>query len=349
MQNYTLRCRAVLALAVAAMVTVGLHAGPAQAAPADRAPLTAAAAAELAITLGSAGSYLDSRSGRMVVTVTGEAAAQRVRDAGGVAQVVRYSAADLRAGTDLLNRDALIPGTAWSVDPTTNQIVISIDDTVTGAKLARLTAVTDRLGDKVRVQSTPGVLSQHINGGQAIYGDVYRCSLGFNVRNGNKFYFLTAGHCSNLAATWYSASEQTKALGSRAGTSFPTNDYGIFRYASGVPHPGTVNLYGAGSQDITTARDAFVNERVRRSGSTTGVRWGTVTGLNATVNYAEGSVFGLIQTNACAEGGDSGGPLFDNTIALGLASGGAGDCTTGGTTFFQPIMEVLRAYNVRVF
>ncbi|MBA2553239.1 MAG: S1 family peptidase, partial [Geodermatophilaceae bacterium] len=262
--------------------------------------------------------------------------------------VVRYSAADLRAATDLLNRDALIAGTAWSVDPTTNQIVVSTDETVTREKLSRLTAVTSRLGDRVRVESTPGVLSQYINGGKAIYGDVYRCSLGFNVRNGNTYSFLTAGHCTNLATTWYSNSAKTKALGTRTGTSFPTNDYGIVRYNAGVGHAGNVNLY-PGTQDITSAANAFVNEQVRRSGSTTQVRSGKVTGLNATVNYAEGTVFGMIKTNVCAEGGDSGGPLFDNTIALGLTSGGNGNCSSGGTTYFQPVTEALFVYNVSVY
>ena len=345
--NMTSRRRAVVALAAAAMVTIGVQAAPAQAAPAAPTPLSAVAAAELAADLGSAGSYLD--SGRMVVTVTSAAAAQRVRDVGGVARMVRYSAADLRAGTDLLNRDALIAGTAWSVDPTTNQIVVSADETVTGDKLARLTAVTDRLGDKVRIESTPGVLSEFINGGKAIYGGQYRCSLGFNVRNGNTYSFLTAGHCTNLATTWYSNSAKTKTLGTRTGTSFPTNDYGIVRYNSGVSHAGNVHLYGAGSQDITTAGNAFVNEQVRRSGSTTGVRSGQVTGLNATVNYAEGTVFGMMKTNVCAEGGDSGGPLFDNTIALGLTSGGSGNCSSGGTTYFQPVTEALNVYNVSVY
>lgn len=32
--------------------------------------------------------------------------------------------------------------------------------------------------------------------------------------------------------------------------------------------------------------------------------------LDATVNYAEGSVSGLIRTTVCAEPGDSGGSLF---------------------------------------
>lgn len=341
------RYRAVLALAAAALVTVSLQAGPAQAAPAGPS-LDATGADALAVDLGSAGAYLDADTGSMVVTVTSEADAQRVRDAGGVAEIVRYSAADLRAATDLLNRDALIAGTAWSVDPMTNQIVVSTDETVTGDKLSRLTAVTSRLGDRVRVESTPGVLSQYINGGKAIYGDLYRCSLGFNVRNGSTYSFLTAGHCTNLATAWFSNSAKTKALGTRTGTSFPTNDYGIVRYDAGVGHAGNVALY-PGTQDITSAANAFVNEQVRRSGSTTQVRSGKVTGLNATVNYAEGTVFGMIKTNVCAEGGDSGGPLFDNTIALGLTSGGNGNCTSGGTTYFQPVTEALAAYNVSVY
>jgi hypothetical protein len=109
-----------------------------------------------------------------------------------------------------------------------------------------------------------------------------------------------------------------------------------------------VNLYN-GSQDITRAGNAFVGESVKRSGSTTHVHSGTVTGLNATVNYAEGTVSGLIRTNVCAEGGDSGGALFDASTALGLTSGGSGNCTSGGVTYFQPVTEALSAYGVRVF
>ena len=33
------------------------------------------------------------------------------------------------------------------------------------------------------------------------------------------------------------------------------------------------------------------------------------------MNYAEGTVTGLIRTNVCAEGGDTGGPLFAGTVA----------------------------------
>jgi len=252
--------------------------------------------------------------------------------------------------TSTLGKDASIPGTAWHTDAKTGKVVVSYDSTVTGAKWTALTNVTKRFGDGVTLESMPGVLSKKIAGGQAIYGGGYRCSLGFNVRSGSTYYFITAGHCTNLASTWYANSARTTVLGTRSGTSFPTNDYGIVRYTNtSIAHPGTVYLYGAGSQDITSAGNAYVGQSVRRSGSTTGVRSGSVTGLNATVNYAEGTVYGMIRTNVCAEGGDSGGSLFAGTVALGLTSGGSGNCSTGGTTFFQPVPEVLSRYGVSVY
>jgi streptogrisin B len=62
-----------------------------------------------------------------------------------------------------------------------------------------------------------------------------------------------------------------------------------------------------------------------------------------------GTVRGMIQTTVCAEPGDSGGPLYANHVALGLTSGGSGDCRRGGTTFFQPVAAALAAYGVSVY
>ncbi|MBI0383642.1 trypsin-like serine protease, partial [Streptomyces albiflaviniger] len=89
-------------------------------------------------------------------------------------------------------------------------------------------------------------------------------------------------------------------------------------------------------------------QEVFRSGSTTGLRSGKVTGLNATVNYPEGTVTGLVQTTVCAEPGDSGGPLFAQGVALGVTSGGSGDCDRGGVTFFQPVTKALTALGVSI-
>ncbi len=259
-----------------------------------------------------------------------------------------YSAADLDYATSVLAGSARVAGSAWAVDSATHQVVVTVDSTVTGSKLATLTHATSALGSRVRVESTAGQLRLFIAGGQAIYGGQYRCSLGFNVRSGSTYYFLTAGHCGNIASTWYSNSGHTTVLGNTAGSSFPGNDYAIVRYTSGGTPPGTVYTY-SGSQDIASAANATVGESVRRSGSTSGVHSGKVQALNATVNYAEGTVSGLIKTNVCAEGGDSGGPLYDGTKALGLTSGGSGNCTSGGTTYFQPVTEALSAYGVTVY
>jgi hypothetical protein len=252
--------------------------------------------------------------------------------------------------SSILAEEASIPGTAWVTDAATGRIIVSYDSTVTGAKLGNLTAVTKQFGSQVTLEKLPGVLSKRIAGGDAIYGGQYRCSLGFNVRSGTTYYFLTAGHCGNIASTWYSNSTKTTLLGTTYGSSFPGNDYAIVKYSTSYTnHPGTVDLYNGTSQDITSAANAFVGEAVKRSGSTTRVHSGTVTGINATVNYAEGSVSGLIKTNVCAEGGDSGGALFDGTKALGLTSGGSGNCSTGGTTYFQPVTEALSRYGVAVY
>jgi streptogrisin D len=342
--------RAGLIITAAGLVCGSMVAASAQASATPLDP--SQVATKLAGQLGSrsAGSYVDQSTHKLVVTVTSKSDAKTVRAAGAVPKTVAYSGAQLANATSTLERTARVPGTAWAVDPATDQVVLSVDSTVTGARLTKVMGAAKQLGGAVRINYVPGVFSTKIAGGDAIYGGQYRCSLGFNVRSSSgTYYFLTAGHCGNIASTWYADSGHTQVLGSTAGSSFPGNDYAIVRYTSSVSHPGTVDLYNGSSQDITTAGNAYVGETVKRSGSTTHVHSGSVTALNATVNYAEGTVYGLIQTTVCAEGGDSGGPLFAGSTALGLTSGGSGNCSSGGTTFFQPVTEALSVYGVSVY
>ena len=51
-------------------------------------------------------------------------------------------------------------------------------------------------------------------------------------------------------------------------------------------------------------------------------------------------------TNVCAEPGDSGGSWLSGNQAQGVTSGGSGNCTSGGTTFFQPVNEILGRYGL---
>jgi streptogrisin C len=54
----------------------------------------------------------------------------------------------------------------------------------------------------------------------------------------------------------------------------------------------------------------------------------------------------MTQTTVCAEPGDSGGSFFSGDQAQGVTSGGSGDCRGGGTTFFQPVNEILQTFGL---
>ncbi|MFI1971121.1 serine protease [Streptomyces cinnamoneus] len=261
-----------------------------------------------------------------------------------------HSAA-LAATASAAVESADVPGTAWSLDPTTNTLVVTADSTVPAAGLERIRQRAGAAADAIRVERTPGTFRTLLAGGDAIYAPSWRCSVGFNVRKGSTYYFLTAGHCTEGKPPYYADSGHATSIGPTTGTSFPGNDYGIVQYANGsLAHPSAVDLYDGSTQRITSAGNATVGQSVKRSGSTTKVHGGKVTGLNATVNYGNGQIVrGLIKTDVCAEPGDSGGALFAGSTALGLTSGGSGNCRSGGTTFFQPVTKALSAYGVSVF
>ena len=260
----------------------------------------------------------------------------------------RLSAAAI---TSALNDQIHIPGTAWMTKPD-GTVQVSYDPTVTGTKLTALTNVTKRLGNGITMEKLPGKLQKYISGGMATYGGEYKCSVGFNVQRRGKYYFLTAGHCGNVAARWYQDPGHKVYTGAVHHSSYPWNDYALVVYRTDIKMKtpgGSVYLYNGHSQDITKAMTPGVGQYVYRSGATSGLHSGRVTGLNAVVNYGDGRVAGLIRTSVCAEPGDSGGPLFYRQWAFGLTSGGSGDCKSGGVTYFQPVVEALNAYGVYIY
>ncbi|WP_344960276.1 S1 family peptidase [Streptomyces thioluteus] len=258
-------------------------------------------------------------------------------------------AARLAVARQTLDARAAIPGTAWVTDSRAGRVVVTADPTVTGARLTRLTEVADSLGDAVVVRRTTARLTRFATaaGGDGVWGGAARCSLGFNVSRGGRPAFLTAGHCGNAAPEW-SGTRGGPRIAVTETSVFPGQDYALARYTDSAARPSAVDLHDGGSRTITRAGEAHPGERVQRSGSTTGVRSGTVTGVDATVNYQEGRVDGLIETDVCAEPGDSGGPLFDRGTALGITSGGTGNCRTGGKTYYQPVPQVLRALGASI-
>ncbi|MEU4096695.1 S1 family peptidase, partial [Streptomyces sp. NPDC026673] len=306
-------------------------------------------ARDLAARLGdarTAGSWVD-REGRPVVAVTDEDTAAEVGRTGARAKVVRYSMRDLKTAAGELREAPRVPGTAWSVDPVSNEVVVLADTTVSADEWARLRSVAQDIGGQVRMERTEAAFTTRTAGAAPILTRGSRCSAGFNVTNGTTDFILTAGHCGPPGTSWFADNQGRKPVGTTVSTSFPGGDFSLVQYQNDASdHSSVVEIGGGRAVRITSAADPFVGQEVFRSGSTSGLHSGQVTGLNATVNYPEGTVSGLIQTSVCAEPGDSGGPLFAQGLALGVTSGGSGDCTAGGITFFQPVTTAMATLGV---
>ncbi|MBJ7902852.1 S1 family peptidase [Streptomyces sp. DSM 110735] len=307
-----------------------------------------------------AGAYYENGKQQLVVNVArgDQSAMARAQQAGAAVREVDNSTTELKAAAATLKTKATIPGTAWAVDPRTNKVVVSADSTVTGAKWDRLESTVDGLGaNMATLRKSSGTFKTFVSGGDAIFsqaeGGNVRCSLGFNVTaSDGSPAFLTAGHCGVAAKEW-SDSQTGQPIATVDQANFPGDgDFSLVKYDDPATQaPSEVNAGNGQTVPITQAVDATVGSTVFRMGSTTGLHNGQVTGLDATVNFQSetdpngvDTVTGLIQTNVCAEAGDSGGSLFtQDGGAVGLTSGGSGDCTSGGETFFQPVTTALAA------
>ncbi|MEU1269296.1 S1 family peptidase [Streptomyces sp. NPDC005799] len=300
-------------------------------------------------TARTAGTWVGA-DGRTVVAVTDKKAATEVERAGAEAKMVGHSMNELKAATATLRSAPRVAGTAWVMDYRTNQVVVQADSTVSASDWSDMTKVASGIGSFVRMERTKGTFTTRLNGAAPILSTGGRCSAGFNVTNGQTDFILTAGHCGPNGSIWFANSQGNQQLGTTVQQNFPGSDFSLVQYASGTAGQGAdiVAIGNGNGVRITGVSDPVVGERVFRSGSTSGLHDGEVKGLDATVNYPEGTVTGLIETNVCAEPGDSGGPLFSEGIALGITSGGSGDCTSGGTTFFQPVTKAMQALNVQL-
>jgi streptogrisin C len=294
--------------------------------------------------LGSAyaGAWLTADAKSFVVAVTDSRRAAEVTAAGATPRVVARSGAALDAIKAGLDRAAAkapaksVPG--WYVDVKTNSVVVLARGGTTAARAFVAASGVSTAAVRIVASTEAPRLLYDVRGGDAFYIGGGRCSVGFSVNGG----FVTAGHCGNVGNA--TSGYNQVAQGTFQGSSFPGNDYAwVAVNANWVPQPW-VNNYSGGNVTVAGSTEAAVGAAVCRSGSTTGWRCGSIQAKNQTVNYPQGTVTGLTRTNACAEPGDSGGSWLSGQQAQGVTSGGSGNCTSGGTTFFQPVNEILSAY-----
>ncbi|GAB3001042.1 S1 family peptidase [Saccharothrix stipae] len=306
-------------------------------------------AARSAVGTAYAGSWINAATGKLVVAVTDSARAGAARAAGADAKYVAFSHRQLtgaKSAIDGLSAPSSITG--WRVDEQTNSVVVEVNRFQRDAAAESFLAAARSVSPAVRVvevDQSPTTLYD-TRGGDAFYMGGGRCSVGFSVTAGG---YVTAGHCGRAGTATQGYNRVTS--GSFAGSSFPGNDYAWVRTNSSWTSRPWVNRYNGTNVVVKGSSEAAIGAAICRSGSTTGWRCGTVQAKNQTVNYAQGAVYGMTRTNACAEPGDSGGSWVAGSgygQAQGVTSGGSGNCSSGGTTFFQPVNEILSVYGLRL-
>ncbi|MFE6709300.1 S1 family peptidase [Streptomyces sp. NPDC057695] len=291
------------------------------------------------------GSWFDAGTGRLVVALTDRAERAEVEALGADTRIVRHSAGALdRAKARLDTRSAPSGVAGWHVDPRSNSVVVTVVRADRNAPAVRAFVDRAREAGPVTVAETataPRTYAAGTVGGDPYYTGNVRCSIGFSVHGG----FVTAGHCGGAGAAvrgW-----DGSAMGTFQGSSFPGNDYAYVSIHSGWWTVPVVLGWGVTPDRLVRgSAEAPIGASICRSGSTTKWHCGSVLAKNETVNYSQGAVHQMTKTSVCAEGGDSGGAFISGDQAQGVTSGGWGNCSSGGQTWFQPVNEILGRYGL---
>ncbi|MFF0061469.1 S1 family peptidase [Streptomyces sp. NPDC005279] len=291
------------------------------------------------------GSWFDAGSGKLTVAVTSGKQADDVRATGASVWLVTHSAQQLDSAKKKIDKLSAPAGvSSWHVDPRANRVVVNViaserrdndvEDFIARARRAGPVQVEEET-------EAPETYAAGTVGGDPYYTGNVRCSIGFSVYGG----FVTAGHCGRPGAAvrgW-----DGSAIGAFQGSSFPDNDYAWVSVGNGWWTVPVVLGWGTVSDQLVRgSAEAPVGASICRSGSTSHWHCGNVLAKNETVNYSQGAVHQMTKTSVCAEPGDSGGSFISGDQAQGVTSGGWGNCSGGGETWYQPINEILGRYGL---
>ncbi|MFH9364539.1 S1 family peptidase [Streptomyces anulatus] len=291
------------------------------------------------------GSWFDAKTGKLVVAVTKAGKAEAVRAAGAETRLVEHSAKQLDAAKARIDALPAPSGvSSWRVDPATSRVVVNVVASEQRDNDVRSFVAKAREAGPVTVETTaeaPQTFAAGTVGGDPYYTGNVRCSIGFSVHGG----FVTAGHCGGAGQSvrgW-----DGSAIGNFQGSSFPGDDYAWVNVANGWWTVPVVIGWGTVSDQLVRgSNEAPIGASICRSGSTTHWHCGNVLAKNETVNYSQGAVHQMTKTSVCAEGGDSGGSFISGDQAQGVTSGGWGNCSGGGETWYQPVNEILNRYGL---
>ena len=291
-----------------------------------------------------AGAWIPDGATRLTVAVTDRKAEATVRAEGADPKLVQRDSAELGQSRTKLDRNSSHAAAAkvrgWYVDVPNNRVVVLAAPGAAAAAQAFAQASGAGPVSVVTSAEQPRTMYDIRGGDQYVINGNTLCSIGFAVAGG----FVSAGHCGGAGSP--TLGYNNVAQGTFAASQFPGNDFSwIQTNGNWTPQPW-VNNYSGGNVLVAGSQDAAIGSSICRSGRTTGWRCGTLLGRDETVVYAQGAVSGLSRSNACAEPGDSGGSWITGNQAQGVTSGGTGNCTSGGTMWFQPVNEILTTYGL---
>jgi streptogrisin C len=296
-----------------------------------------------------AGAWLrGATSAELAVATTHADDVSAIQAQGAKAVVVKRSLGDLRAVKEKLDKAAARVDTrdtpVWYVDVPTNRVVVQAIKQSAATAFIKAAGVQDQ-GVGVRVSPQRPRPLADIVGGEAYYIEgSARCSIGFSVTKDTQAGFASAGHCGEAddSTTGHNMAKQ----GTFEASTFPGKDMSWVSVNSDWTATPDVEGEGGRRTQVTGSVQALVGASICRSGSTTGWHCGTIEQHDTSVSYSQGTVDGVTETTVCAEPGDSGGPYISGSQAQGVTSGGSGDCTDGGTTFYQPINPILSDFGL---
>lgn len=284
------------------------------------------------------GSWVNDDASAVVVAVTDEGLAGAVEDLGAVAEVVDNSLADLADGVAALDEHGAENGVpdgvhSWRPGIADNTVTVVAESQEAAEGFAAEAGVDDVLAE---VSADAPETFEDIVGGEGYEIDNQAgCSVGFSATHPDHGDgFLTAGHCD------FGSGDITGGTGEGGQfeySEFPGADWAWVNAGDGWEVSPQV-----ADEVVNDGDEAEIGASVCRAGNTTGY-WhcGEIVDKDVTVDYPEGSVMGMTETTVCAEPGDSGGAYVTDGSAQGLTSGGSGDCTSGGVTFFEPLERAL--------
>ncbi len=292
-----------------------------------------------------------------VVVVALAAISVGASPAGAGARAAEPSLAELNDAKAALDATALAAGAdastevaAWYVDAARDAVVVEAGDDAAAEAFLAEAGVASEVVEIDTTAAAPRPLADVIVGGAAYYGETKLCATGFTVTHNGEPAMTTAGHCAREG--FYAYAQSLVPMGTFEGSVYPGADMAWISpdAADAEPQP-YIDAHGLGSgpygwMPVAGSAEAPVGAPVCLSSRPSAYHCGLIERVDVSVTYPEGTVTGLTQTSVCAEEGDSGAGFLSGNQAQGVLSGGTGDCSTGGHSYFQPLNPLLSEFDL---